>query len=208
MLRRLIAAIWPRAISRAASRGQAERRRPSARRAAIAERRRTSHRVVSCHRPVLMALRRAGRRALWIASSTGFSASRLPDQDHPGGERAGALAPEGVEGAVDDVARLASPRRALADRLGDAGDTVARWPRPAPPAGRPPSRNGGADWRGSGRSGRDRLQRHRLRPLVDAAARAPPRARRRGSPPASGVRELVIDIYVSNGIVGFPISLE
>ena len=74
-------------------------------------------------------------------------------EDHPGGKRAGAFAAERVEGLIDDVAGvgLAGAR---------AFDGFARWSvtesaidrASVAPAARRPIRNGGADWRGSGRS--------------------------------------------------------
>ena len=125
----------------------------------------------------------------------------IAGEDHPGGERAGALAPEGVEGAVDDSDRvgLAGPAQPTASAMPAQTRSLIRPARAAcSPA---PSRNDGADWRGSCRSRSDRLQRHRLRALVD---QQPARRLERGGAALFGVRRSrLIDIYVSK-LSSFP----
>ena len=50
----------------------------------------------------------------------------IAGQDHPGGERAGPLAAEGVEDAVDDLDRVGLVRAGPCHRLLDPGHDPAR----------------------------------------------------------------------------------
>ena len=53
----------------------------------------------------------------------------IAGEDHPGGERTGAFAPEGVEGLVDDIARVGLASSGPLDGSGDArGDRVRDGP--------------------------------------------------------------------------------
>ena len=130
-----------------------------------------------------------------MASRIGLSASRLPLKDHPGGERSGALVVEGVEGPVDDLARIGLALARALDDLGDlGGHPLADQPRQLGlKAG---GRAEMVEQIGVGLAdpGADRLQGHRLRPRFDQQARAPPRARRPGSLPGSGVHALLTSV--------------
>ena len=97
--------------------------------------------------------RSADRPAARIASRTGFSASRLPDRIIQAASAPAPSLPKASKVRSTISRGSASPARARSHRFGDAGRRPARrstWP--APPAARRPSRNGGADWRGSCRS--------------------------------------------------------
>ena len=102
-----------------------------------------------------------------MESRIGFERVAVAGQDHPGGQGAGAFAIEGVERAVDDLAHVPFADARAFDRLGDAaGDAIG-------------DRSGKLRLKPGGRSemvqqigvrpadlGRDRLQRDRLRTLL------------------------------------------
>ena len=92
----------------------------------------------------------------------------IAGEDHPGGERAGAFLAERVEGAVDDLDRIALAGAGALHRFLDARDDPAgdhRGERGLQPGGRAEMVEqigvGLADLR------RHRLQGHRLRPVLD-----------------------------------------
>ena len=87
-------------------------------------------------------------------------------QNHPRGERPGALAAERVEGHVDDVAGIALTGPGRLDRLGDAARD-ALGDRPGELGLKPGGRAEMVEQVGMGAAnfGGDRLQRHRLGPV-------------------------------------------
>ena len=99
-------------------------------------------------------------------------------EDHPGGERSGPFAVEGVEGAVDDLARIGLALALALDDPGDLGrDPLADQPRELAlePGGRAEMVEEVAV--GLADPGADRLQSHRLRPRFDQQS---PRGLQRG----------------------------
>ena len=156
------------AISRALLARQAERlgHRPAEQR--IAERGEHQPQGGLVDRPVLVALAELVDEAVDRVEDR-VERVAIAGEDHPGGERAGALAVERVEGAVDDLARigLALARRA---RTASAMPAVTRSPISRASSACSPA----AEPKWWSRlawvlpiSAADRLQGHRLRPRLD-----------------------------------------
>ena len=139
-------------------------------------------------RPVLMAWRAAGRRAGGSRRAPGSSASRLPERII---QAASAPAP-----SLPNASKTRSTISIGSASWARARRTAASIAGADPVADQPGERRLQARGRaemveqigvGLADPRRDRLQRHRLRALLDQQARAPPRARRRGSLRGSGV---------------------
>jgi hypothetical protein len=89
-------------------------------------------------------------------------------EDHPGGERAGALPPKCVETLVDNHSSIRLPRTGALDRVGDAlSDRISD--RSGKIALEPGGRTEMVEQIGMGATNlaRDRLQSYRLRALLD-----------------------------------------
>ena len=135
-----------------------------------------------------------------MESRIGFERVAVAGEDHPRGERAGALAPEGVEGLVDDVARIGLAGTSLFDGVGDArGDRVGDRAGELGLEARRRAEMVEQVGMGAADLARDSLQRDRLRAVGQQQLRAASSAAERLS---SGLRRLrLIDISVSYAIL-------
>ena len=144
------------------------------------------------HMMLFVARRSAGRRGRGSNSRIGFSASRLPDRiiqaaSAPAPSRSKASnVPSTTSRTSVSPARARSTASAM---LPVTRSAIDRASSACSPAAEPKWWSRLAWVRPTLR--RDRLQRHRLRALLEQQLRAPPPARRPGFPPSSGVYGLL-----------------